>query len=604
MYKSLKHAVLDLEKNGQLLRIKKEVDPNLEMAEIHRRVFEAQGSALLFENVKGSPFPAVSNLYGTIERTRFLFRHTLAKVQKIIELKIDPMLALKKPGRYWASPFTALTGLPMKARFSKPIKYGTTTIDKLPQIKAWPMDGGAFITLPQVFSMAPGERSIMKSNIGMYRIQLSGNEYELNKEIGLHYQLHRGIGVHHSLYNESEEPFRVSIFVGGPPSHAFSAIMPLPEGLSEMTFAGLLNGRRFRYFKENGFYLSADADFVITGTVSKNKKLPEGPFGDHLGYYSLEHDFPVMEVDKVYYRKDAIWHFTVVGRPPAEDSSFGWLIHELVKELAPQEFPGVKEIHAVDAAGVHPLLLAIGSERYMPFRQRKPEEILTIANHILGSGQTSLAKYLIIAAQEDNPQLHAHNIADFFRHVLERIDWRRDLHFQTNTTIDTLDYSGSGWNAGSKLVMACCGEKLRALQSSLPSNFSLPSGFSEPHFALSGILAIQSKAYTNEQEAELEVQRLISQLAHFELQGIPLIVLVDDSRFLAQTLNNFLWVTFTRSNPSHDIYGVGSFVKHKHWGCTGSLIIDARIKPHHAPVLEVDKKTKELVDGVMLELGL
>ena len=272
--------------------------------------------------------------------------------------------------------------------------------------------------------------------------------------------------------------------------------------------------------------------------------------------------------------------------------------------MAPEEFPGVKEIHAVDAAGVHPLLLAIGSERYMPFRERKPEEILTSANRILGSGQTSLAKYLIIAAQEDNRELKAHNIADFLRHVLERIDWRRDLHFQTNTTIDTLDYSGSGWNAGSKVVMACCGDKLRDLATTLPENFSLPEEFTAPNFALPGVLAIQGKAYQDEQETEHEMRRLTAHLERFDLQNIPLIVLVDDSRFLAQTLNNFLWATFTRSNPSHDIYGVGSFIQHKHWGCTGPLIIDARIKPHHAPELVVDRKTKEKVDGVMLDLGL
>ena len=212
MYKSLREAALDLEKHGQLIRIKTELDPNLEMAEIHRRVYEAQGPALLFENVKGSNFPALSNLYGTRDRTRFLFRDTLAKVQKIIELKIDPMLALKKPGKYWKSAFTALTALPMKA-WNKPVKYGVTSIDKLPLIKSWPMDGGAFITLPQVFSMPPNDNNIMHSNLGMYRIQLSGNQYELNKEIGLHYQLHRGIGVHHSMHNNSNEPFKVSIFV-------------------------------------------------------------------------------------------------------------------------------------------------------------------------------------------------------------------------------------------------------------------------------------------------------------------------------------------------------------------------------------------------------
>jgi 4-hydroxy-3-polyprenylbenzoate decarboxylase len=465
------------------------------------------------------------------------------------------------------------------------------------------MDGGAFVTLPQVFSIAPDDNNIMRSNLGMYRIQLTGNQYKTNEEIGLHYQLHRGIGVHHSQYNNSSKPFKVSVFVGGPPSHAFSAIMPLPESLSELTFAGLLNGRSFRYFQENGFYLSSDADFCITGTVVKNKKMPEGPFGDHLGYYSLEHEFPVMEVDKVYHRKDAIWHFTVVGRPPAEDSSFGYLIHELVKDLTPNEFPGLKDIHAVDAAGVHPLLLAIGSERYMPFREPKPEEILTIANRILGSGQTSLAKYLIIAANEDNPKLDTHDIPGFFRHVLERIDWKRDLHFHTNTTIDTLDYSGSGWNAGSKVVMACCGPKIRELSIELPENFKLDADFTDPSFALPGILLIKGKKYQDEHFAKQEMFNLENSLKNYDLNGIAMIVLVDDSHFSTNTLNNFLWVTFTRSNPAYDIHGVGSFYSHKHWGCAGPLIIDARVKPHHAPTLEVDKKTKEKVDQLFAKGG-
>lgn len=597
----MKDAVQDLEKHGHLVRIKEEIDPNLEMAEIHRRAFEAQGPALLFENVKGSPFPAVSNIYGTIDRTRFLFRKTLAKVQKVIELKIDPMQALKKPGRYWQTPFTALAGLPKKA-WRKPVKYGTTTIDQLPMIKSWPMDGGAFVTLPQVISYAPGDKNIMKTNIGMYRIQLSGNEYEMNKEIGLHYQIHRGIGNHHTLYNKSEKDFKVTIAVGGAPSHAFSAIMPLPEGLSEMTFAGLLNGRRFRYFWEDDYLLSADADFCITGKVVKHKKMPEGPFGDHLGYYSLEHPFPVMEVEKVYYRKDAIWHFTVVGRPPAEDSSFGYLIHELVKELTPQEFPGLKDIHAVDAAGVHPLLLAIGSERYMPFRERRPEEILTIANRILGSGQTSLAKFLIIAA-DDDPNLDTHDMPHYFEHVLERMDLTRDLHFQTKTTIDTLDYSGSGWNQGSKVVMAAAGEPIRELKAELPENFSLPEGFSNPLFVQKGILAISGMKYEDENQAANDLQRLTTHLERFDLDSVPMIVLVDDSKFLTANFNNFLWATFTRANPSHDIYGVKAFTEHKHWGCHGPLVIDARIKPHHAPVLEVDKKVSDKVDRLFASGG-
>ncbi|MFK7809403.1 MAG: UbiD family decarboxylase [Saprospiraceae bacterium] len=603
MYSSLNECVLDLEKHNHLVRIKTEVDPNLEIAEIHRRVFDAGGPALLFENVKGSPFPAVSNLYGTYERTDFIFRKTLPRVREVMELKADPTRLLKNPLNYWRAPFTALSALPRKAWFSNPVAWGETTIDQLPQIKSWPDDGGAFVTLPQVMTLPPGSDNMMQSNIGMYRIQLSGNEYIPNKEIGLHYQLHRGIGVHHTMYNQSEEEFKIVIFIGGPPSHAFAAIMPMPEGLSEMTFAGMLGGRRFRYAKKDGYYLSADADFCITGTLVKGKKKPEGPFGDHLGYYSLEHEFPYMKVDKVYHRKDAIWHFTVVGRPPQEDSSFGYIIHKLVEPVTSQEFPGLHEINAVDAAGVHPLLLAIGSERYMPFRERKPEEILTIANRILGSGQTSLAKFLFITAKQDDPSLTTHDIPAFFNHLLERVDWTRDLHFQTKTTIDTLDYSGSGWNAGSKVVIACCGEKRRDLSDQLPANFNLPEGFSQARFVQKGMLAIQGPKFDSQEKAIKEIDFLTKQLQQYDWDVIPLLLIVDDSEFVAAEVNNFVWVTFTRANPSHDIYGIDTYTEFKHWGCKGALIIDARIKPHHAPPLIEDEQISERVDSLFKKGG-
>jgi 4-hydroxy-3-polyprenylbenzoate decarboxylase len=601
-YRSMMDAVRDMERHGHLIRIKTELDPDLEIAEVHRRIYDAKGPALFFEQVKGSPFPAVSNIYGTFERTDFLFRHTIKKVQKVIELKADPANFFKNPLRYLSAPFTALSALPLRQRLGSPILYGRTTVGQLPQIKSWPMDGGAFVTLPQVFTLPPGSRNIMQSNLGMYRIQLSGNEYVPDHEVGLHYQLHRGIGVHHTQYNASDEPFRASIFIGGPPSHAFAAIMPLPEGLSELTFAGMLGGRRFRHLWHQGQVLSGDADFVITGIIRNGEKKPEGPFGDHLGYYSLAHDFPVMEVENVYHRKDAVWHFTVVGRPPQEDSSFGYLIHELVAPLTPQEFPGIVEIQAVDAAGVHPLLLAIGSERYMPFRERQPEEILTQANHILGSGQTSLAKFLIIAAAGDVPNLTTHDIGAFFRHVLERVDWTRDLHFQTKTTIDTLDYSGEGWNAGSKVVMACCGDKKRELATAPPADFSLPEGFAKPSFALPGVLAIEGPAFAGP-EAYQDGERLAQHLERFAMPGIPLIVLCDDSAFLGATLNNFLWAAFTRANPSHDLHGVKAFIEHKHWGCRGPLIIDARIKPHHAPPLIPDRQVQERVDRLFAKGG-
>ena len=593
-YNSLAECAADLEKHGQLIRIKEEVDPNLEMAAIHWRIFKQGGPAILFENIKGSKFPALSNLYGTFERTDFLFRSTLPKVSKVVQLKADPTRFLKAPFKYLSAPFTAISALPRKIRTKAAVEYGETTIDQLPLIKCWPMDGGAFVTLPQVFTLPPKDKNIMKSNIGMYRIQLSGNEYAINKEIGLHYQLHRGIGVHHQEYNQSDEDFRVSIFIGGPPSHAFAAIMPLPEGLTETTFAGMLAGKRFKYKTVDGHVLSADADFVITGRVRKDEKMPEGPFGDHLGYYSLEHDFPVVDVDKVYHRKDAIWHFTAVGRPPAEDSSFGYLIHKIVKPLTGSEFPGIKDVNAVDEAGVHPLLLVVGSERYMPFREIRPEELLTQANHLLGKGQTSLAKFLVIANSNDKEGLSAKDEKAFFTHILERIDWTRDLHFQTKTTIDTLDYSGDGWNTGSKVVIAACGDPIRTLEQDIPT-IEDNELFSNPKLIAPGILALQVPAF-NKETGYQQAEEIASRLEDTDLKGFPLIVLCDDSTFMAEDYSNFLWAAFTRTNPSHDIHGVHAFVEHKHWGCKGSLIMDARIKPHHAPELVMDPEVEKAIE--------
>jgi 4-hydroxy-3-polyprenylbenzoate decarboxylase len=604
-YRSLQQCVQDLERHGHLVRIKAEMDPYLEIAEVQRRIYEAKGPALLFENVKGSPFPAVANLFGTIERSHFMFRDTLARMQKVMELKANPPVFLKNPFKYWDLPMAGIHALPRKKWFSAPVMYGETTLDKLPQIQSWPMDGGAFITLPQVYSEDPEKPGRMKSNLGMYRVQISGNDYVPNQELGLHYQIHRGIGVHHSKALAAGKPLKVSIFVGGPPSHTFAAVMPLPEGLAEVMFAGMLGGRSWKYKKADGHTISALADFCITGTITEFTK-PEGPFGDHLGYYSLQHPFPVMKVEKVYHRKDAIWPFTVVGRPPQEDTSFGHLIHEITEPVVPTEIAGLRAMHAVDAAGVHPLLLAVGSERYVPYSKRKPQEILTIANAILGFNQASLAKYLMIVAGEDQPAPDIHDIPAFIQHLLQRIDWTRDLHFQTRTTIDTLDYSGSGFNEGSKVVMAAAGEPIRSLAKALPENMpTLPEGFSKPQIALPGIVVVNSPAFKDVSTAQADADRLCRYLENANWpDALPMVVMVDDAEFAAAKINNFLWVTFTRSNPSHDIYGAFSSTVFKHWGCKGPLVIDARIKPHHAPPLVEDPKVTHRVDALFASGGI
>lgn len=597
-YTSLEACLLDLERHGHLVRVKEEIDPHLEMAALHLRIHEAGGPALLFEQVKGSRFRAASNIYGTLERSQFLFRNSLKLVQQLIELKNDPIKAFKHPLQNIGTGLAALKALPLKNPFQQPVLAQEIQISDIPQIQHWPMDGGAFVTLPQVYTEDVDAPGIMKANLGMYRIQLSGNNYVQDKEIGLHYQLHRGIGIHQTHANRKGLPLKVSVFAGGPPSHAVAAVMPLPEGISEMTFAGVLGQRRFRYVYRDGFAVSTDADFVITGEVYPGENKPEGPFGDHLGYYSLQHDFPLMKVHKVYARKNAIWPFTVVGRPPQEDTSFGQLIHAMTGAALQVEIPGLKEVHAVDAAGVHPLLLAIGTERYTPYLPtQQPAELLTIANHIFGTGQLSLAKFLFITADETN-RISTHHVDEYLQFIWERIDLKRDVHFYTNTTIDTLDYSGTGLNSGSKVLFAAYGKPIRQLCREVPAVLQELYGFSYPSLVMPGVVALQSDKFTDSTAAAKTMEQLNEQLVDrlSSLEGVVMIVLADDAPFVAATLNNFLWVTFTRSNPSHDLHGIGAFTENKHWGCTGPMVMDSRIKPHHAPSVERDPAVEQRIN--------
>ncbi|HBO42816.1 MAG TPA: 3-octaprenyl-4-hydroxybenzoate carboxy-lyase [Planctomycetaceae bacterium] len=602
-YRNLRQCIDDLAASGQLVRIDEPIDPRLEMAEIQRRVQRAGGPAVYFANVRGCRFPMVGNLFGTKDRVRWLFRDALEGLARLVRLQVDPTDLLRRPRLYLDAPRRAWHSRPRKVR-GGPVLANRTTIDQLPQLVSWPDDGGAYITLPQVFTEDPDRPGLNHSNLGMYRVQLSGGQYRPNEEVGLHYQIHRGIESHHAAAIRRGERLRVNVFVGGPPAMTIAAVMPLPEGMSELAFAGVLGRRRVPMICRDGeLPIAAEADFCICGYLDPSHQLPEGPFGDHLGYYSLAHDFPVLRVERVYHRDGAIWPFTVVGRPPQEDTQFAELIHELTGPVIAKTIPGVHAVHAVDAAGVHPLLLALGSERYVPYEPRRPRELLTQANAILGQGQLSLAKYLWIAAADDDAAIDVRCIEAFLAHVLRRVDWRRDVHFQTQTTIDTLDYTGSGLNAGSKAIIAAAGPAIRELPSELPSNLSLSKehGIADPHVAPPGVLVVAGPNYALQPEA---VARWTASLdARDPINRFPLVVVVDDARFAARSLENLLWVTFTRSNPAADIHGVESCVEQKHWGCRGSLVIDARIKPHHAPPLVEDPEITRRVDRLAASGG-
>ena len=598
-YVNLAQCLADLESSGELVRITQEVDPNLEIAAIQRRVYQVQGPALLFTRVKGCSFPMAGNIFGTLNRARFIFRDTLRALERLVELKVTPVQLLRRPWKFTGLP-KAMRNLVPKKVATGPVLAKETDILSLPQLRSWPKDGGAYITLPQVYTESIKKPGFAHSNIGMYRVQLSGGSYKPNEEVGLHYQIHRGIGYHHAQAISAKVPLRVNVFVGGPPAMTIAAIMPLPESVPEIFFAGVLGGHRIKMVaRGDALPILAEADFCLSGYVEPERQLPEGPFGDHLGYYSLVHDFPVLKVERVFHRQNAIWPFTTVGRPPQEDSVFGAFIHELTAALVPSVFSGVHEVNAVDAAGVHPLLLALGSERYVPYaEERQPQEVITCGLSLLGTSQTSLAKYVFICAREDDPSLRAHDIPHFFKHLLERANWGRDLHFITRVTMDTLDYSGISLNQGSKLVLSVAGPKLRELDDKLPTTLSLPKGFSRPTAFAPGIIILEGdphKKGRNEHDSTMDNLAAFLE-ASAELSKFPLIVVVDDGEFTASSWENFLWVTFTRSDPATDIYGAGAFIHCKHWGCKGPLVIDARSKTYHAPPLEEDPEIERRVD--------
>lgn len=606
-YHNLAQCVNELEKRGHLRRVDFPVDPYLEMGVIQRRALRAKAPALLFTRPRGTNFPMLANLFGTRERVNFIFRSTIHLAGQIFQLGAEPARLLKRPlnamkllGPIWSMRARVKAASPNKI----PCLANKCGLQDLPRLVSWPEDGGPFITLPLVYTEDP---VTSVPNLGMYRVQMAGNEYGPD-EVGLHYQLHRGIGAHHARAMELNRPLPVHIYVGGPPALTLAAVMPMPEGISELMLAGMLSGSRLALASVQGLQLPciADCDFLIAGKIMPETR-PEGPFGDHLGYYSLKHDFPALKVENVFHRAGAIWPFTTVGRPPQEDTVFGDIIHELTAPLVKKVFPGVREVRAVDAAGVHPLLLAVGSERYVPYEaSRRPRELLTLAMHLLGMSQTSLAKYLFICAGEDSPVPATSDVAAFLEHMLERTHFNEDLHFITGVPCDTLDYSGTALHEGSKLVWASSGAKCRSLARELSGNLDLPPGFYNPRMALPGVAVIGAPPHTlpiNRSDETLEHQ-LAACLAKWEKRdNFPLVVICDDPVFTSQSLDNFLWVTFTRSDPARDIYGVDAEISCKRWLCRAPLIIDARLKAWYPRPLEEDAAVVARVENLASKNG-
>jgi len=573
-FPDLRSFIDGLRHDDDLVTVEVPVDANLEVAEIHRRVIAAGGPALLFTNVKGASFPLITNLFGTARRAELAFGDRPVRlIRRVVELA--ETLLPPTPGKLWSARDLGLELLKVGARrvTSGPVTErvsGDVRLDRLPIITCWPEDGGPFITLPLVYTTHPERPG---HNLGMYRMHV----YD-HRTTGMHWQIGKGGGYHYAVAESRTEALPVTVFVGGPPALILSAIAPLPENVPELMLASLIAGQRLPQIHGIGPHpLIASAEFALIGQVPPRVRRPEGPFGDHYGYYSLQHDYPVFEVQRLAHRADAIYPATVVGKPRQEDFYIGDLLQELLSPLFPLVMPAVARLWSYGETGYHSLSAAVVKQRYK-------REAMASAFRILGEGQLSLTKFLFVTDRD----VDLKNFTRTLEHVLARTHPETDLYVFSNLSMDTLDYTGPTVNEGSKGVWLGLGDPVREL----PREFSstdVPAGVADVRVFCGGCLVVDGPAYANEAAAGARLARDPA------FAGWPLIVLSDDAARAARSEMNFLWTTFTRFEPAADIHAADRRIVRNHIAYTGPIVIDARMKPWYPKELSADPGTAALV---------
>ncbi|WP_202081368.1 UbiD family decarboxylase [Caldalkalibacillus salinus] len=577
MYKNLREFIDVLRKEKQVVEIEAEVDPHLEIAEIHRRVIDEEGPVLFFKNVKGSTFPVVTNLFGTKQRVEMAFGPKPEEIVKGLVGALDKLMP-PKPKALWEERQLLLDVM----------RTGTKTVQKapvtevynpsfdmtsLPALTSWPEDGGPFITLPLVYTESPATK---EHNLGMYRIQL----YEA-QQTGMHWQIHKGGGFHHHEAEEVNKKLPVTLFLGGPPALITSAIAPLPEMVPELVFASLLLGEKLGLHQpeEAAHALVAEAEFAFSGHVPPHVRRPEGPFGDHYGYYSLTHDFPVFNIEKVWHRKDAIYPATVVGKPRQEDYYIGEYLQDVLSPLFPVVMPGVKRLWTYGETGFHSLAGAVVRESYY-------KEAMAHAFRIMGEGQLTLTKFLMVS----DVDVDLAHFPAFFENILARFQPSRDLLIVNDTSMDTLDYTARGKiNRGSKAIMTGLGDPVRDLPRTYEGGHI--NGLNDVKVYCGGCLVVSGDSFDkNPNLPEQLVER-----GQKALEPWPVVFIVDNAEEVVRTQTSFLWTTFTRFDPASDLYADADIVRNK-IAYRGPIIIDARMKPMYPKELFADEDTVKLVD--------
>lgn len=573
-FPDLRAFLARLERERSLVTVDAPVDPVLEVAEIHRRVIAAGGPALLFRHVRGASFPLVTNLFGTARRAELAFgARPLRLIRRLVELAetILPPSAAKLWAARGLGRELLRIGLSRGAR--GPVTDIVTTdvrLDRLPALTTWPDDGGPFITLPLVYTEHPARPG---HNLGMYRLQIHDA-----RTTGMHWQIGKGGGFHYAVAEARGEALPATVFLGGPPALMLAAIAPLPENVPELLLASLIAGERLKLVEGHGRHpLVANAEFALMGRVPPRVRRPEGPFGDHYGYYSLRHDYPILEIDRMAHRHDAIFPATVVGKPRQEDFYIGDLLQELLSPLFPLVMPNIVELWSYGETGYHSLAAAI-------VRQRYAREAMASAFRILGEGQLSLTKFVLVT---DQP-VDLRDIRETLAHVLARTNPETDLFVFSNVSMDTLDYTGPKVNEGSKGVWLGLGDPVRTLPAAFRAA-DLPGEVSEVHVFCPGCVVVGVPPHTTAPDVGSRVA------AHPAFADWPLVVLSDDPQRAVASPMNFLWTTFTRFEPAADIAAAGTRVVRHHLAFTAPVVIDARMKPWYPAEVSCDPSTAALV---------
>ncbi|HPF13061.1 MAG TPA: UbiD family decarboxylase, partial [Planctomycetota bacterium] len=564
-----------LRSEREVVEISAPVDSELEAAEVHRRVIAAGGPALYFSQVQGAAFPLVTGLFGTQRRVELAFgprpEALIREVARLPEELMPPSL-----GKLWKhrSLFQSLAKVGMRTSRRGPVTEvveADAALHRLPALKTWKRDGGPFLTLPLVMTQHP---QTGVPNLGMYRVQVFDD-----REVGVHMQIGKGGGFHLAAAEAQGQALPVRIHLGGPPALILSAIAPLPENVPELLLTSLCLGRKLPLVRDpgGGPPVVASAEFVLCGSIEPGARRPEGPFGDHYGYYSEIHDYPFMKVHSLMRRKDAIFPATVVGKPRQEDFFIGDYLQELLSPLFPLVMPTVLDLWSYGETGYHALSAARVRERYR-------REAMMSAFRILGEGQLSLTKFLLLT----DGAVDLHDFPATLTYILERADFRSDLFLLPHLAMDSLDYAGPKIDQGSKGILLGVGDPIRKLRDRFEGTPSPAIG--RVRVFCPGCLVVDL-AQTPSRDWH---PRDLAQDPAFA--DWPLVVLSDDAERATRSSPNFLWTTFTRFDPARDLHAKESRLLNQHAAHTPPLVLDARMKPGYPEELFCDEATAALVD--------